>query len=645
MSQGASPVSERAAIEVALQRAAAGADATAGLAGLDLGPYPRGDSAMDYLIHPSWQEGTSREVWLRVVDWLVDAGADPAAAFQRALDIHLSFIAHHLATRGVLPDPAEALRRAITRRQSALARALVAGGADPEAIADLVRADLVTPARVEVRYRAAEEEQRVTVTVGLHLNDPTFAADSVVQHVSTLFQRLGAVGGLGSDVFEPARSSVAAESFSRREVAPFHFEAVSVLRVRGVAPAGLALVFRHLVGTRTNALPVAVTIEGELPLDESDRSVDTARALRWFRDPDVDRLQAFPSSAVAVSSKAKKKVFAVVDHGQGVGRVVHRALGPIDPEQLGRPEVIGFDAGEAAPMMHFDAKVGDSRTEIVLKSFGGGGAMGDRSLLRAVVQNVVSSVAGVTALTWCDDAGAPVTASEDKPGKKKEVAKKKAPPKAAVATADLGPSLIPELRRALAEQGEPPWVPRRKKATKKATPLAIPATFSDGSPLPPTLREWLAFGDAHLPLSGKAPFEAQTFSALLLALFSGSEEVAEAYEPLASMLFPGACIPLYVPQLCSDDTILFLYPPLADAAGEAPVLGFDFTDDGIVGVFAPRFDHYLARVLDLHRYSYAFGPIPGIEPFVDALLAQLPAAQRKLAQGEGGLIHAGPLVR
>lgn len=645
MTQGASPLTERAAIEVALQRAAAGADAKAGLDGLELGPYPNGGSALDYLIHPSWQGETPRDVWLRVVDWLVDAGADPAVAFQRALDIHLSFIAHHLATRGVLPDPAEALRRAITRRQSALARALVAGGADPAAIADLVRADLVTPARVEVRYRASEEEQRVTVTVGLHLKDATSAADSVVRHVSTLFQRLGAVGGLGSDLFEPARSSVAAESFSQREVAPSHFEAVSVLRVRGVAPAGLALVLRFLVGTRTNALPVAVTIEGELPLDESDRSVDRARALRWFRDPDVDRLQAFTSLAVAVSSKAKKKVFVVVDHGPGVGRVVHRALGPIDPEQLARPEVIAFDAGDAAPMMHFDAKVGDSRTEIVLKSFGGGGVMGDRSLLRAVVQNVVSSIEGVTALTWCDDAGAPVTAPDAKPAKKNEVAKKKGTTKAAVETANLGGSLIPELRRALAEQGEPPWAPRRKKPTKKTAPLAVPAAFSDGSPLPPTLREWLAFGDAHQPLSGKSPFEAQTFSALLRALFSGAEEVAEAYEPLASLLFPGACIPLYVPQLCSDDTVLFLYPPLADAAGEAPVLGFDFTDDGIVGVFAPRFDQYLARVLDLHRYSYAFGPIPGIEPFVEALLAQLPAKQRKLAKGDGGIIHAGPLVR
>ncbi|APR85697.1 Hypothetical protein A7982_11046 [Minicystis rosea] len=631
-------------MEAAMERAAAGCDAKAGLEGLDLGPYAHGVSAIDYLIHPSWLEDASREVWLRVVDWLIDAGADPTAAFQRALALQLPFIAHHLAARGALPDPNGALRAAFVDRQLGLARALVAGGADPATLADVVRADLITPAKVDVRYRASAEEQRVTVKVLMLVGTSASERESVVKHAATLFQRLGAAGGLGSDVFAPALSRVTEASFEQRQVDEETFEAVSILRARGVAPAGLALVLRALVGARSNAFPAAITIEGELPLDGSDCSVDTARALRWFADASVDVPKPFSPPSISASSKAKKKVFAIVEHAAGRGREVAKALGPIDVEHLSRPEVIAFDAGEPMPMMHFDAKQGDARSDIVLKAFGNTDAPVDHALLRSVFINVMSAVPGVTALTWCDEAGLPAAPpAAETPAKQPAATKKQAA--SAVVSVDIGPSLVPEVRKALSARGEPPWAGRAKKVAKKKAAASIPASFTDGSPLPPTLREWLAFGDESQPLAGKAPFTPQRFSALLRVLFSRSEGVAEAFAPLEESLFPGPCIPLYVPELCSDLTTLFLYLPLADASGEAPVVGFDFTDDGIIGVFAPRFDHYLARVLGLQRYRYAFGPIPGIDPFVDALLAKLPPRLRKLAKGEKGIINAGPLTR
>jgi hypothetical protein len=49
-------------------------------------------------------------------------------------------------------------------------------------------------------------------------------------------------------------------------------------------------------------------------------------------------------------------------------------------------------------------------------------------------------------------------------------------------------------------------------------------------------------------------------------------------------------------------------------------------------------------VLDVTRHPTTFGDVPGARPFVDALLAGLPASKRTSADGGHGIIYVGPLV-
>lgn len=302
-----------------------------------------------------------------------------------------------------------------------------------------------------------------------------------------------------------------------------------------------------------------------------------------------------------------------------------------------------INAGRRSGSAHFDSKsAASTKTEITLKSFGAG-ERPDPAPLRAAFLHGLCALGCVTSVRWCDDAGdadaaaadavdanAGVAAAAQEPPPEKPSAKKKPKPAKPVSVdhPDRGPSRIAALR-----------------AKRGAGPLPWAAVGAPAGPIPdaipPTLRAWLVGGDAMWPLSKDHPFEHRTFVELVTA---AHPELAAALAPLGEHLLAGACIPLFVPSSCADGTILFLHLPLADSEGEPPVLGFDPTDEGLVGVFAPRFDHYLARVLGVDKTKTTFAPGALTNPYLNALVARLPARHRSGARPRKGVIAVGALI-
>jgi hypothetical protein len=137
-------------------------------------------------------------------------------------------------------------------------------------------------------------------------------------------------------------------------------------------------------------------------------------------------------------------------------------------------------------------------------------------------------------------------------------------------------------------------------------------TLGDGSPLPPSLARWLEHDAAWQPLrvdAKKQRLVPSTFAALLEEKLP---DLADTYGFVSGVL-PGDCYPLLTPQICSDSSFVFLYAPAADEDGEPPVVGLDCSDSGFVGIFAARFDVYLARVADLTPqvdHAFGLGPKP-----------------------------------
>lgn len=634
----------RPAVEELVRRVRAGASIDDAADGLDLGWDMHGLHASEYLLHGVVWAGLDDAKYVALVDWFLARGADGGRLLATGLEDRGALgrippMVEHLLTRRPLPDLAPALRTAFRLRRETMARRLLALGADVGVLAPWVRADLVTPASVEVRYRASAEEQRVAFSIRfLALRARSFAGYPEVQARTQRLVRLGASGLLGSDLFDPAASHVAEESpqiVEHRESGTW--EATSTLRVKGVAPAGLALVLRWLVGADADLFPIAIRFVGELAPNGDACSVDDARALAWFRGPENDPIAPPASLPFPITVKPKKKCFAIVEHDANAAASLSTATSAIEePLELCATRV-GWDS-DTPPMAELlDTRTTPTRTEIVLKRYLAGRTTPPRAPLRALVLAAAAACGGATSLRWADDAE--VSADVARPPEAPIPVPKKRTPKpstkrATTIAVDRRPSRIGELRRLARTLDGLPW-------SASGAPSTAPPSSLGGAPLPPTLREWLEGADAPWPVPRRGPFEPRTFTELVR---EQEPALAEIFGGLEEHLLPGPCVPLFVPSLCTDHTVLFLYLPLVDDASEPPVLGFDPTDEGLVGVFAARFDDYLARVLGVDAYPYAFGPVPGADAHAHALLAGLPAAQRKRVRLVEGYLPVGRLI-
>lgn len=639
----------RDSVYTLVDRVAGGAPIDAAANGLDLAWDHHGNHATDFLAMPGLWERLEPARLGELVDWFVAHGADPARMLEKSVSDSMyagageSPIRKHLLARTPLPDLRPALVAAFRARRLTLTRSLVERGADPAALAAWVAADLVTPATVDVRYQASDQEQRVTLTLRLlRLQSAEATEDGSFLHPARLLCSLGEHGLLGGQLFAPRISSVKEKSLKSTQVGE-DTEVRTVLHVRGVAPAGLALVLRALVGRNLHWYPTSILLAGELELRGDEGSVDPARARSWFRDAALDPHLPPRDVPFTVTAKPKKKTFAVIEHRDGAWRKVHESALGIDPEVLLAPRV-GFDVDARwAPFTHFDSKRGTTSTEVVLKSFGGG-TLPDPAPLRAALLHALCALDGVTSVRWCDDAGAAalLAAAGDAPAPAPAPAAT-APAKPAgktrptrpivVAHPDRGPSRIDALRAGLTGSKRP-W------SRVGARAGAVPSSLGD-APLPPTLGAWLAGGDPRWPLPAARPLEPRSFADLMS---TAHPDLATLLAPLGDHLLAGACVPLFVPSSCADGTVLFLHLPLADGDGEAPVLGFDPTDEGLVGVFASRFDHYLARVLGVDAPAPTFAGGPHADPYLKALAGRLPARERSRARAHQGVIAVGGLL-
>lgn len=605
------------AVRELVRRVASGTPIDAAVEGLDLGFNEHGRHASEMLAWVNWENPDPPRT---IAHWMIEQGADAGTMLARAIEESVPTMIEVVLPRVAPGELGPALRAAFAKRRLAFARDLIARGADPSAL-DVVREDLVTPKVLEVSYRASADVQRVTFLVRFAVLGPAHQPEILAKHHGSALLRLGGGHLLASDIFDPAESNVEEESCDRRVIDGAH-EIEYLLRVRSVSPAGLAMVLRMLVYTPRELYPVVLRVTGELSPNGDALSVDTARAERWFKDADADPIRPPQGVPFEVVSKPKKKTFAVVEHTPLIGRALAQAIGWISVESLGSPGV-GLDVDIPAATEDLEAKFAETKTEIVLKHYAGP-TRSDRSRERTLVLHACAGHRGVTSVRWCDDAGVASDTSTGEPKRKNE--KKPSPKKPrrpSIMHPELGPSRIPELRALYRGRGSTPW------DDAGAASSEVPESFA-GAPVPPTLRAWLSYHDATWPLPRGASLAPTAFAAL--------SESAAAFAPLEDQLFRGACVPLFVPSICADGTVLFLYLPYANDDGEAPVLGLDPTNDGLVGVFAPRFDHYLARVLGVDSAPYVFVDAPETAPYVNAL-----ATFAKL-RAERGVLFVGALL-
>lgn len=178
-----------------------------------------------------------------------------------------------------------------------------------------------------------------------------------------------------------------------------------------------------------------------------------------------------------------------------------------------------------------------------------------------------------------------------------------------------GPGLVEEVIAAVAAAGRLPIGHLQDPpSTSEPAPLA-PARLGamvlpDGRALPPSLRRWLAFDAVLLGLQMAGDRLAATSLTGLVRDAFGDEHAATV-RGVEERLLPGDCIPLPTPTVCPDDCRVFLYAGgEPDATGDRPVLGIDFSDSGVIGVFACGFDVYLARVAGLLTATAALGASP-----------------------------------
>lgn len=159
---------------------------------------------------------------------------------------------------------------------------------------------------------------------------------------------------------------------------------------------------------------------------------------------------------------------------------------------------------------------------------------------------------------------------------------------------------------------------KRPKSTKPSpidASLVDKLALADGAHLPPSLRRWLAFDSSWLGLMidpDKARIRAMSFGELLALREPG---LAKIFAPIEELLLPGDCYPVPTPTECHEQAILFLYAGAdnvkRDAHGELPVLGIDFQDEAMIGVYGAGFDLYLGRLLDVvESPGYALGAGP-----------------------------------
>ena len=130
----------------------------------------------------------------------MDHGADGARLLSQTLSDNMyagsgeNPIRRHLLSRSRLPDLGPALVGAFRGQRLALARAFVARGADTAVLGDWVEDDLVTPATIEVRYQASEQEQQVTLALVLRRLQPDYPAQ--VSSAFEIARPLVRLGGL-----------------------------------------------------------------------------------------------------------------------------------------------------------------------------------------------------------------------------------------------------------------------------------------------------------------------------------------------------------------------------------------------------------------------------------------------------------------
>jgi len=175
-------------------------------------------------------------------------------------------------------------------------------------------------------------------------------------------------------------------------------------------------------------------------------------------------------------------------------------------------------------------------------------------------------------------------------------------------------------------------------------------TLADGKPLPPSLRAWFTYDAKWQPFeidTKQKRLRAKKFNDLLEAALP---DIAPAFAELGRMLLTGDCYRIFVPSECDENTVLFLYGPLADKSGEMPAIGFCFSDDGFVGVFACGFDVYLARVMQVCEavpYAFGAGPKPyasATKQLIKSLVAAAPKPVQKKLHVDDDVIWVGQLT-
>jgi len=317
----------------------------------------------------------------------------------------------HLVTRGASVSSGAELHAAFAAGLVSLARALADRGAPMDvptpagfSVAEVVEADLLTPRELKVRYRASEEPQRVRVGLRLaRLSDAeSYGWQEQLRAEARAIVRLGELGVLGSAASPESRSAVRESRLAIEPAQRGFWDAEQELTVVGVSPAALALAVRSLCLGRL-VYAARVVIEGDLPIDGSEESVETERARSWFRDPSVDRLLPPATLPFPVAEAPESGVLVVVKHERGAGDRIRDALVELGAFTPPAPAVRP-DCGARGATLAITPGTVLQRSTTVRAHIVGDPAEPpafNRDATRAMVLRALAACGGVEHVTWC----------------------------------------------------------------------------------------------------------------------------------------------------------------------------------------------------------------------------------------------------
>lgn len=191
----------------------------------------------------------------------------------------------------------------------------------------LVQSDGVTPETLSCAIRCSDARQRLHVDGAWIVTGPKGLLSRIADALRALAS-VAQAGMTGSDVFAPASCMGSCtihwpNGGSERDELRMgqRIEASADVDIAGLSPAALAWWVRALCTVPLHPC-VRLELRGEMGLDDSGLSVDTARASGWLRDRTTDVPAAWPGALDTVDRRPSKNRIARL-------RTARDASGPI----------------------------------------------------------------------------------------------------------------------------------------------------------------------------------------------------------------------------------------------------------------------------------------------------------------------------